>query len=65
MSIGGQQFAAGINMYNYRQYGPYDTALYANYLNQNSIKELLHVPVEIEYKDCNNDAYNALGSDFM
>jgi carboxypeptidase C (cathepsin A) len=65
VSIGGQQYAAGINMYNYREYGPYDTSLYANYLNTDAMKTLLHVPLEVEYKDCNNDAYNALGSDFM
>lgn len=54
-----------VNVYNYREFGAYNTTAYESYLNLASTKKMLHVPEHAYYKDCNTDAYNALGEDFM
>lgn len=55
----------GFNEYNYRIYTQYNHTAYKTYLNMPETKDLLHVPKEIYFKNCNKVVYNSLGSDFM
>ena len=42
-----------MNVYNYRDFGPYNNTAYEYYLNLDSTKAMLHVPESIYFKDCN------------
>ena len=55
----------GLNVYNIREFGSYDTSAIDNWLNLNSTKELLNVPHDVEFTSCDGTAYAKLCNDFM
>mmetsp|Transcript_29234 Transcript_29234/g.52241 ORF Transcript_29234/g.52241 Transcript_29234/m.52241 type:complete len:443 (-) Transcript_29234:33-1361(-) len=59
------EIAGNFNVYNYREYGSYDTTAMDAWLNSTSTKQLLHVPTNITFYDCNDYSYELLYDDFM
>lgn len=55
----------GVNEYNLREFGDYNFTNIDTWLNQESTKDLLHVPHEVTFSDCNDVAYVKLCTDFM
>ena len=45
--------AGGINRYNYRHFGEYDTGYLSKYLNTDEVKTLLNVPTGVQFVDLN------------
>jgi len=55
----------GVNEYNFRDFGDYDFTAIDKWLNDKNTKDLLHVPQEVDFSDCNDVAYAKLCTDFM
>jgi carboxypeptidase C (cathepsin A) len=53
----------GVNMYNIRYFGEYNTTIMDTWLNSTSTKAQFRVPEGITFQDCGSDAYNALAND--
>jgi len=60
-----QKSGGGVNEYNVRVIGEYNTTALDNYLNLSTTKTTLHVPTTITFEDCDPYAYQVLCSDFM
>ncbi|CAG9317042.1 unnamed protein product [Blepharisma stoltei] len=59
-------YAGGINVYNSRDYNPnYNMGQMPAWLNLASTKQMIHVPSNIIWTECNNDIYNAMTQDIM
>ena len=54
-----------VSIYNIRQYSLPDMGDYRGWLNLNSTKQLLNVPISLFYIDCNNDVYEAFSADIV
>ena len=61
LAVGG----GGVNVYNFREFGDYDFSAIDTWLSQTSTKDLLHVPNQVPFNDCNDVAYVKLCTDFM
>lgn len=59
------QFAGGINVCNYRVYGGYNDSAVVQWLNLNSTKSFLQVPLDLDWIDCSSTAGDALDGDIM
>ena len=60
-----ENYSDNVNIYNIREYSMPDMGDYGDWLNLTSTKELLHVPSEIFYTDCNNDVFEAFSADIV
>ena len=58
-------FSGGINVCNYRVYGGYNDSSVVQWLNLNSTKAFLHVPLDLDWIDCSSSAGSALNGDIM
>ena len=59
------QATEGINPYNIREYGDYDLQPISHWLNRRETKSALHVPEEVRFSECSDQAYSALEEDQM
>ena len=53
----------GVNVYNIRYFGDYNSTLMDTWLNSTNTKNQLHVPTSITYLDCGSESYAALEAD--
>lgn len=53
----------GLNIYNYRVFGDYDSQYLIDYLNSTLIKSKYQVPSIIDYDECNGTIYEVLLKD--
>jgi len=60
------EYAGGINVLNMRVYKKnYDLGKFPEWLNLESTKEMLHVPKNVNWVECNQDVYKAFYADIM
>ncbi|OMJ89399.1 hypothetical protein SteCoe_8506 [Stentor coeruleus] len=58
-----ETYSYGVNLYNMRTYAMPDMGDYPDWLANSTTKDMLHVPSNINWVDCNNDVYNAFSAD--
>lgn len=58
-------FGGGLNQYNIREFGDYNFTLMDDYLNLNTTKAMLNVPINATFRDCGSKAYDAMDLDEM
>lgn len=55
--------SGGVNVYNIREYGNYDTSNIDNWLGSDGAKTLFHVDPSVTFQDCSAEAYAAMAND--
>mmetsp|Transcript_29049 Transcript_29049/g.28741 ORF Transcript_29049/g.28741 Transcript_29049/m.28741 type:complete len:190 (+) Transcript_29049:239-808(+) len=60
-----QKYSGGFNIYNVREFTQLNSTLYANWLNLNTTKIMLHAPLNVTWVDCSDPVYNYLVTDMM
>lgn len=59
------KYGGGLNQYNIREFGDYDFSYMDQYLQLNTTKQMLNVPLNATFRDCGSKAYDAMNLDEM